>query len=165
MAADFLAIAISELSDISERRIDRLINPIFNKEYPFLVKDGGLNSGFMVAQYVAAALVSQNQTLCHPAVIDSIPTSSSQEDHVSMGMTACLKLWEVLDGVEKVLAIEMICAAQSLDLQNKKTGDVLTKVRKIIRKYIPFLNKDRILADDIQRAVKIIERGEIICEI
>ncbi len=161
MAADFLSIAVAELADISERRVDRMINPALNNPYPFLTQNSGINSGFMVAQYTAAALTSHNKVLCHPAVTDSIPTSGQQEDHVSMGMTSCLKLREILENTQKVLAIEMLCAAQSLDLQKIKTGAILTNARKIIRKEIPFLENDRELHGDISKANEIIENQEI----
>ncbi len=111
-AADFLAIALAELGSISERRIEKLTNDAFSGLPPFLVENAGLNSGFMMAQVTAAALVSENKMLAHPASVDSIPTSADKEDHVSMGMTAALKLRQVVANVRRVLAIELVAAAQ-----------------------------------------------------
>ncbi len=164
LAADFLAMAISELADISERRLDRLINPLVSSLPPFLIKDSGLNSGFMVAQYTAASLLSYNKVLCHPAVVDSIPTSAQQEDHVSMGMVSCLKLKEVCSNTEKVLAIEVLCAGQALDLSGKKkeSGPAIRAARQCLRERVPFLAKDRMLHIDIEKAAELISSGKII---
>ncbi|HZK02137.1 MAG TPA: histidine ammonia-lyase, partial [Anaerovoracaceae bacterium] len=114
---DILGIALSELANVSERRIERLVNPALSGLPAFLVKDGGLNSGLMIAQYTAAALVSENKVLAHPASVDSIPSSANQEDHVSMGMTAATKAREILGNATEVLAIEAICAAQGMEFQ------------------------------------------------
>ena len=115
-ALDALAMAVSELASISERRVERLVNPSLSGGLPaFLTADGGLNSGFMIPQYVAASLVSENKSLCHPASVDSIPTSAGQEDHVSMGNAAGLKAWQVLANCERVLAIELLAAAQGVE--------------------------------------------------
>ena len=113
---DMLKIALAELGSISERRTERMLNPTMSEGQPaFLTRDGGLNSGFMIAQYVAASLVSENKVLAHPASVDSIPTSAGQEDHVSMGATAAVHLWQVCANVERVLAVELLCGAQGLD--------------------------------------------------
>ena len=115
-ALDALAMAVAELASISERRIERLVNPSLSEGLPpFLVEEGGLNSGFMIPQYVAAALVSENKVLAHPASVDSIPTSAGQEDHVSMGNAAGLKALRVLDNVERALAIELLAGAQAIE--------------------------------------------------
>ena len=115
-ALDALAMAVSELASISERRVERLVNPTLSDGLPaFLTTDGGLNSGFMIPQYVAAALVSENKVLCHPASVDSIPTSAGQEDHVSMGNAAGLKAWQVLANAERALAIELLAGAQAVE--------------------------------------------------
>src|SRR5439155_17662750 len=115
-ALDALAIAVSELASISERRTERLVNPALSEGLPaFLAADGGLNSGFMIPQYVAASLVSENKALCHPASVDSIPTSAGQEDHVSMGNASGLKAWQVLANAERVLAIELLAGAQAVE--------------------------------------------------
>jgi histidine ammonia-lyase len=116
-AADYLAIAVHELSSISERRIERLVNPALSNQLPaFLVQEGGLNSGFMIAHCTAAALVSENKSLCHPASVDSVPTSAGKEDHVSMGGWAARKAIRVVEHVETVLAIEVCCWKPSLSL-------------------------------------------------
>ena len=115
-ALDALAMAVSELASISERRIERLVNPALSDGLPaFLTVDGGLNSGFMIPQYVAAALVSESKALCHPASVDSIPTSAGQEDHVSMGNAAGLKAWQVLANAERTVAIELLAGAQAVE--------------------------------------------------
>ncbi|MFQ5761093.1 MAG: histidine ammonia-lyase, partial [Acidiferrobacterales bacterium] len=116
LAADTLAIGLSELGAISERRIEKLTNTAFSGLPPFLIEDAGLNSGFMMAQVTAAALASENKTLCHPATVDSIPTSADKEDHVSMGMWGALKLQQVLTNTTQILAIELLAAAQGIDL-------------------------------------------------
>src|ERR671932_742836 len=115
-ALDALAMAVSELASISERRLERLVNPNLSDGLPaFLTTDGGLNSGFMIPQYVAASLVSENKVLCHPASVDSIPTSAGQEDHVSMGNASALKAWRVLENCEAALAIELLAGAQGVE--------------------------------------------------
>ena len=115
-ALDALAIAVSELASISERRTERLVNPALSDGLPaFLTSNGGLNSGFMIPQYVAASLVSENKALCHPASVDTIPTSAGQEDHVSMGNAAGLKAWQVLANAERVVAIELLAGAQAVE--------------------------------------------------
>ncbi|HEY6953457.1 MAG TPA: histidine ammonia-lyase, partial [Bacteroidota bacterium] len=115
LAMDFLAIALSELANISERRTERLVNGSLSGLPKFLTEKGGLNSGLMIAQYTAASIVSENKVLCHPASVDSIPTSANQEDHNSMGSVSAQKVWRVLKNVQTVLAIELLCAAQGLD--------------------------------------------------
>ncbi len=163
MALDFLGIAMAELADISERRIERLVNPLLSGLPAFLVKDGGLNSGFMIAQYTAAALVSENKVLAHPATVDSIPTSANKEDHVSMGTIAARKCRNIVDNVEHVLAIELLCAAQGLDLfTNKKPGEGTLAVYTEIRKVVPHLEEDRFLAGDIQRVKEIMRTGLVV---
>ena len=122
LVMDYVGIALCELGNISERRIERLVNPALSNGLPaFLTKDGGLNSGFMVVQYTAAALVSENKSLAHPASVDSIPTSANQEDHVSMGTIACRKAQMIFNNLHKILAIELMCAAQGLDLRTAAT--------------------------------------------
>src|SRR4029078_9771174 len=116
MTLDYVAIAAAELANISERRIEQLVNPHYSGLPPFLVAESGLNSGFMLAQVTAAALVSENKILAHPASVDSIPSSAGREDHVSMGVHAAHKLREIVDNTWFVLAIELLCASQSIDL-------------------------------------------------
>jgi histidine ammonia-lyase len=163
LALDFLAIAVSELANISERRIERLVNPKLSGLPAFLVKDGGLNSGFMIAQYTAAALVSENKVLSHPASVDSIPTSANKEDHVSMGTIAARKCRDIVDNVEAVIAIELLCAAQALDLfTNLKPGRGTMAAYQAIRRAIPHLESDRILAEDIATMRELIRSNRIL---
>src|SRR5207249_6492680 len=152
-ALDALAMAVSELADISERRIERLVNPSLSEGLPaFLTGDGGLNSGFMIAQYVAASLVSENKVLAHPASVDSIPTSAGQEDHVSMGATAAVHLWHVCANAERVLAIELLCGAQGLDfLAPLEPGPGVAVLHRAVRARSPHLDRDRSLATEIEQ--------------
>ena len=129
----------------------------------FLVSDGGLNSGFMIAQYTAAALVSENKVLCHPASVDSIPTSANKEDHVSMGTISARQCREVIKNTENVIAIELLCAAQALDLfTNLKPGDGTLEAYRVIRKAISPLEKDRILSKDIAAMTELIRSDRIL---
>lgn len=154
IAADTLGIAVSELGNISERRTAKLIDPALNHGLPaFLVKHGGINCGFMIPQYVAAALVSENKILAHPASVDSIPTSAGQEDHVSMGTIGARKAAQILENVRMVLGIELMCAAQAIDLQEKrKLGAGTSAAYKVIRDSVEFMEEDRIFYKD-QRIV------------
>jgi histidine ammonia-lyase len=163
LAMDFLGMAVAELADISERRIERLVNPMLSGMPAFLVDDGGLNSGFMLAQYTAAALVSENKVLCHPASIDSIPTSANKEDHVSMGTISARKCREIVGNVENVIAIELLCAAQALDLfTNMKPGEGTLAAYQVIRQAVPHLEKDRILSSDIATVKQLMHDAEIL---
>jgi histidine ammonia-lyase len=150
-ALDALAMAVSELASISERRVERLVNPNLSGGLPaFLTADGGLNSGFMIPQYVAASLVSENKALCHPASVDSIPTSAGQEDHVSMGNAAGLKAWQALANSERVLAIELLAGAQGVEfLAPLEPGVGVRTTRAFIRTLSPRLRDDRPLSADI----------------
>ncbi len=146
-AADFLAIALAELASISERRIEKLTNDAFSGLPPFLVENAGLNSGFMMAQVTAAALVSENKVLAHPASVDSIPTSADKEDHVSMGMTAALKLRSVLVNARRVLAIELVAAAQGIDLLRPLVSSPpLEALHALVRGAVPKWTEDREMA-------------------
>jgi len=163
MALDFLAIGIHEISNISERRIERMTNPALSELPAFLVKDGGLNSGFMMAHVTAAALVSENKTLCHPACIDSIPTSASKEDHVSMGGWAARKVLQVVSNVENVLAIELLSACQGLDLLRPlKSTAPLEAVYNLVRTKIATWDKDRYMKPDIDASCELIRSGQIL---
>ncbi|MDM8538374.1 aromatic amino acid lyase, partial [Desulfobacterales bacterium HSG17] len=163
LAMDFMGMAVAELANISERRIERLVNPMLSGLPAFLVSDGGLNSGFMIAQYTAASLVSENKVLAHPACVDSIPTSANKEDHVSMGTISARKCREILKNAESVIAIEFLCAAQALDLfTNVKPGEGTLAAYEIIRETIPSLEKDRIIANDIEAMKKIMSSGKLI---
>ena len=164
IALDAAAIAVAELANISERRIEQLVNPHLSSGLPpFLAPDSGLNSGFMIAQVSAAALVSENKILAHPASVDSIPSSAGREDHVSMGATAALKLERIHDHVRTVLAIELLCAAQGLDLRRPLTTTrPLEAAHACIRAVIPALTKDRPLHLDIAAARKLIDDGVLL---
>jgi histidine ammonia-lyase len=163
-ALDALAMAVSELASISERRVERLVNPNLSDGLPaFLTSDGGLNSGFMIPQYVAASLVSENKVLCHPASVDSIPTSAGQEDHVSMGNTAGLKAWQVLANCERALAIELLAGAQAVEfLAPLEPGAGVRATRAAVRELSPRLRDDRPLAPDIEAVAAAIRDGALI---
>lgn len=166
LALDFLCMAVAELGNISERRIERLVNPQLSGLPAFLVSDGGLNSGFMIAQYTAASLVSENKVLCHPACVDSIPTSANKEDHVSMGTISARKCREIVKNAENVLAIELLCGAQALDLfTNMKPGEGTLRAYRVIREAVSHLDKDRILSRDIQSVVHLIRSGKLLEEV
>ena len=163
LACDFLGIAIAELANISERRIERLVNPQLSGLPAFLVKDGGLNSGFMIAQYVAASLVSENKVIAHPASVDSIPTSANKEDHVSMGATAARKCRDIVENVEQVIAIELLCGAQAIDLfTNLKAGKGTMAAYEAIRSKVDCMTKDRLLAADIAAVRELLQSGRIV---
>lgn len=155
---DFLGIALSELANISERRIERLVNPSLGGFPAFLVKNGGLNSGFMIVQYAAAALVSENKVLAHPASVDSIPSSAGQEDHVSMGTIAARKAAEILGNVRRVLAMELMCACQAVDLLEGqfKMGLGTAPAYRMVRQVCPMLEDDRPLYEDINHCESIL---------
>jgi histidine ammonia-lyase len=163
-ALDALAMACSELANISERRVERLVNPNLSDGLPaFLTSDGGLNSGFMIPQYVAASLVSENKTLCHPASVDSIPTSAGQEDHVSMGNAAALKAWQVLANTERALAIELLAGAQAVEfLAPLEPGAGVRAAHDFVRTLSPRLGDDRPLAGDIEAVARAIREGSIL---
>ena len=163
-ALDALAMAVAELANISERRVERLVNPALSDGLPpFLTQDGGLNSGFMIPQYVAAALVSENKVLAHPASVDSIPTSAGQEDHVSMGNTSGLKAWQVLANSERALAIELLAGAQGVEfLAPLEPGVGVRAVRAAVRELSPRLQDDRPLAGDIERVAVAIRDGSLV---
>lgn len=151
LAMDFFKIAMSELANISERRIERLVNPQLNDLPGFLSPEPGLQSGVMIPQYVAASLVSENKVLAHPASVDSIPSSANQEDHVSMGTTGARHALQVVQNVRKVLAIEAICAAQALDIRGpEKAGRGTRLLHREVRSVVPPLTHDRSLSQDIE---------------
>ncbi len=161
LAADILAIGLAEIAAISERRIEKLTNAAFSGLPPFLVRDAGLNSGFMIAQVTAAALVSENKGLAHPASVDSIPTSADKEDHVSMGMGAALKLQQVATNVRRVFAIELVAAAQGIDLLRPLTSSLpLEALHASIRTRIPSWEEDREMSPDLLLAEELL-REEI----
>jgi histidine ammonia-lyase len=163
-ALDALAIAVAELSNISERRIERLVNPSLSDGLPpFLVEEGGLNSGFMIPQYVAASLVSENKVLAHPASVDSIPTSAGQEDHVAMGNAAGLKSLRVLDNVERTLAIELLAGAQGVEfLAPLRPGVGVAAAHDYVRSLSERLVDDRSLSAEIERVAAAIRAGHVV---
>jgi histidine ammonia-lyase len=162
-ALDSIAIALAELASISERRLERLVNPSLSGLPAFLTPDGGLNSGFMIPQYVSAALVSENKVLCHPASVDSIPTSAGQEDHVPMGNASALKAWVVLGNVERALAIELLAGAQAIEfLAPLEGGTGVRAARSFVRTLSPSVEEDRPLAEDIERVADAIRSGELV---
>ena len=158
-AADFLAIALAELAAISERRIEKLTNTAFSGLPPFLARDAGLDSGFMMAQVTAAALVAENKVSCHPASIDSIPTSADKEDHVSMGMGAALKLRPVVANVRRVLAIELVAAAQGIELLRPlRSSGTLETVYRMVRERVAFReDDDREMAADLEGGLALLD--------
>ena len=162
-ALDFLAIALSALAGISERRIERLVNPALSEGLPaFLAPGAGLNSGFMMPQVTAAALVSENKVWAHPASVDSITTSGNKEDFVSMGMTAAIKLQRVVQNTRNVLAIEALAAAQALDfVAPLKTTKLLEKVHAEIRAISPAIHEDRVLTQDLAAAAELVKSGRL----
>jgi len=166
-ALDALAMAVAELADISERRVERLVNPNLSDGLPaFLTVDGGLNSGFMITQYVAASLVSENKVLSHPASVDSIPTSAGQEDHVSMGNASGLKAWQVLANAERVLAIELLAGAQGVEfLAPLEPGPGVAAARACVRTHSPRLVEDRSLSREIERVATSIRDGSLLAAV
>ena len=165
LAFDYLTIALSELGNISERRTMRLTDEASNAHVlpAFLTDNGGLNSGFMIVQYTAAALCTENKILAHPASVDTIPSSANVEDHVSMGATAALKMRQVAENLESILAIELLCAAQAVDFRrraighNKKLGKGTREVYESIRTQVPFVEKDRYLKDFMDAACSVVQ--------
>jgi histidine ammonia-lyase len=166
-ALDALAMASSELASISERRVERLVNPNLSDGLPaFLTSNGGLNSGFMIPQYVAASLVSENKSLCHPASVDSIPTSAGQEDHVSMGNASGLKAWQVLANSERALAIELLAGAQGVEfLAPLEPGVGVRATHAFVRTLSARLDDDRPLAGDIETVADAIRDGSLIAAV
>jgi histidine ammonia-lyase len=162
IALDLAAIAVAELANISERRIEQLVNPHLSGLPPFLADDSGLHSGFMVAQYTAAALVSENKILAHPASVDSIPSSAGREDHVSMGVHAAHKLREVIVNSGTVLAIESLCAAQGIDVHRPlRAGPGVEATHAVIRQRVPHMHEDRPLGKDIDAVRALLTSGEL----
>lgn len=163
LVMDFLKIALCEIANISERRTERLVNPQLNNNLPaFLTENGGLNSGFMIIQYTAASLVSENKVLAHPASVDSIPSSANQEDHVSMGTTAARQAREIYKNVLYVIAIELIVAAQALDYLEPEKLAKRTKITyDSIRENIEPMFKDRIINTDIELLAKVIKNQRL----
>ena len=162
VAADVLSMAVAQLATISERRSDRLVNPVLSDLPPFLTAESGLQSGYMMAQVTAAALVSEIKTLCHPASVDTIPTSANREDHVSMSMGAALKAERAVALAARVLAVEILCACQAIDLLSPlATSPRLQRVHAQVRERVPPLRGDRPPAPDIEQIAAMIEDGTL----
>ncbi|MUK43469.1 histidine ammonia-lyase [Aliivibrio fischeri] len=160
MAADNLALAISEIGSLSERRMALLIDSGLSKLPPFLVDNGGVNSGFMIAQVTAAALASENKTLAHPASIDSLPTSANQEDHVSMATFAGRRLGDMAENTRGILAVELLAAAQGLDFRApNKSSNRIEKAKELLRERVDFYDKDRYFAPDIAKANSLLKKA------
>jgi histidine ammonia-lyase len=160
-ALDYAALAVTDLAGITERRIDRLLNPDINEGLPaFLSPDPGLSSGFMMAQIVAAALINECQVLSHPASTGSIPTDGGKEDHVSMGMTGALKLRQIVENAERVLGIELMCAAQGLEFRRPlRPSRQVEQALAAVRRVVPRLEQDRVLAPDIEAMAAAVRSG------
>jgi histidine ammonia-lyase len=170
IAMDYLGLAVAELGNISERRVMRLTDEASNTHVlpAFLTREGGLNSGFMILQYTAAALATENKVLAHPASVDTIPTSANIEDHVSMGATAGLKLRQILDNVEQMLAIELMSAAQGIDFRKQvlgagaKLGRGTAAVFELVRKRVPFIERDTVMYGFVEAVRELVARGEVV---
>ena len=162
-AFDYASIAVTDLAGITERRIDRLLNPDINEGLPaFLSTDPGLSSGFMIAQIVAAALINECQVLAHPSSTGSIPTDGGKEDHVSMGMTGAIKLRQIIENVERVVGIELMCAAQALEFRRPlKSSRRIEEAHDAVRRVVPRLEHDRVLAPDIAAMAEAIRSGQM----
>jgi histidine ammonia-lyase len=160
-AFDYAAIALTDLAGITERRIDRLLNPDINEGLPaFLSPDPGLSSGFMIAQIVSAALINECQVLAHPSSTGTIPTSGGKEDHVSMGMTGALKLRQIVENAERIVGIELMCAAQGLEFRRPlKSGARVEQAYHAVRAVVARLEQDRVLATDIDAVAAAVRAG------
>ncbi|GAB1438217.1 histidine ammonia-lyase [Providencia sp.] len=162
MAADNIALALAEIGALSERRIALLMDTHMSQLPPFLVNNGGVNSGFMIAQVTAAALASENKALAHPSSVDSLPTSANQEDHVSMAPAAGRRLWEMAKNVTGILAIEWLSACQGMDFrEGLKSSETLEKARKTLRDQVAYYDKDRYFAPDIEAAINLINEHKL----
>ncbi|MDH8679112.1 histidine ammonia-lyase [Fusibacter bizertensis] len=163
---DFLGIALAEVANVSERRIERLVNPQLSGLPAFLTPHGGLHSGFMIAQYAAASLVSENKVLAHPASVDSIPSSANQEDHVSMGTIAARKAKEILFNAQNVIAIELLCAAQAIDFSDAtRLGKGTKAAYDVIRSSVSKIEEDRVMNVDFNKIYDIIKTNKILTKV
>ena len=163
LALDVLAIACTQLSAISERRVEQLVNPALSGHPPFLAKNSGLNSGFMIAQVTSSALVAESRVLSHPASVDSIPSSAGREDHVSMGMTAALKARQVVEFTRSCLAVEVLVAAQALDFRKPlRAGRGVAAAHAAVRQVVPSMEEDREIHRDIEAVSALIDSGELL---
>jgi histidine ammonia-lyase len=165
-AMDFMKVAIAELANISERRIERLVNPQLNDLPAFLSPEPGLQSGAMIMQYAAAALVSENKTLAHPASVDSIPSSANQEDHVSMGTIAARHAYQIIQNARRVIAIELICAMQAVEIRGvEKMATQTKRLYEKGREVIPSITKDRVFSKDIEKTAAILNSSDFLKQI
>jgi histidine ammonia-lyase len=163
MAADNIALAIAEVGALSERRIALMMDKHMSQLPPFLVRNGGVNSGFMIAQVTAAALASENKALPHPHSVDSLPTSANQEDHVSMAPAAGRRLWEMAANTRGVLAVEWLAASQGIDLrEGLKSSPLLEQARQVLREQVSHYDDDRFFAPDIAQAMALLEEGRLV---
>jgi histidine ammonia-lyase len=166
---DYLSVALTDLGNMSERRVMRMTDEDSNTHVlpAFLTRHGGLNSGFMIAQYTAAALATHNKVLAHPAVTDTIPSSANVEDHVSMGVTSGLKLHEILDNVERIIAIELLAAAQGIDFRREalpldaRLGEGTRRAYALVRECVPFIERDTLMHPHIEAARKLVSCGAV----
>jgi len=163
IAMDTMAIALSELANISERRIEQMLNPALSRGLPpFLAFRPGLDSGFMIIQLTAASLVSENKILSHPASVDSIPTSANQEDHVSMGSVSAIKLLQVVENVSTVLAIELMIAAQAIDIREMPSSPALDSAKAKLREFVPGFAEDRVMYPELNQSIELIKQAAIL---
>ena len=161
LVSDALAVAISEIGALSERRMSLLIDSHLSELPPFLVSEGGINSGFMIAQVTTAALASENKSLAHPASVDSLPTSANQEDHVSMATFAARRLHAMVENTGTIAAIELLAAAQGIDFRKPlETSDALQEAHAMVRRRVPFYEVDRYMAPDIEAIKQLVLDGE-----
>jgi histidine ammonia-lyase len=169
IAMDYLSIAITELGNISERRLMRLVDEHSNNGVlpAFLTRHSGLNSGFMITQYTAAALATENKVLAHPASVDTIPTSANVEDHVSMGCTAALQTRQIINNVEHIVSLELMAAAQGIDFRKeqigaaRRLGEGTQPIYDLVRQHVPFVEDDAILTSYITTLKRLLVEGEI----
>ncbi|MCT8976765.1 histidine ammonia-lyase [Clostridium sp. CX1] len=163
LSFDFLGIAVAEIANISERRLERLINYQLNDLPPFLVKNGGLNSGFMITQYAAASLVSENKVLAHPASVDSIPSSANQEDHVSMGTIAARKSLDIVNNATRVVATELMAACQAIDFRDGlMLGKGTSEAYRIIRSKVSFIKEDKVMYKELDKCEELLMNDELL---
>jgi len=163
LAFDYMGIALAEIANVSERRIERLVNPQLSGLPAFLTKKGGLHSGFMIAQYAAAALVSENKVLAHPASVDSIPSSANQEDHVSMGTIGARKARSILTNAQQVVAVELMAACQAVDLDPAgELGKGTEAAYEVLRSQVSMLEEDRILYVDMEQCAQLVREGALL---
>lgn len=162
MVLNYLALGLCELGSLSERRQNRLMNHHLSHLPPFLIENSGLNSGLMIAHYTSAACVSENKVLAHPAVVDSIPTSADQEDHVSMGVTSARHCLRILENLESILSIELLMAAQGLEFAEDRTSPALQSVYEAFREIVEPVNEDRVFKEDMERTREFLRSGKIV---